>query len=187
MQVPISLQPNPELRRHLEQAGDPEGRVRRDGALAQNNLVQTVKRDPESARGFDLADALGFRNSSSSISPGGIAGPSQLGSLVIVLDPDFMGMPFLPSERHAVLVVDPHAVAAPLIALQPSSRLPAGIARSASRTETSSTFSFRWTPRQSARGIRLAARVLRSRKRSAVVSSAKDWITAASTYYTGSR
>ena len=34
----------------------------------------------------------GFRNSSRSISPGGIAGPGQFGSLVIVFDPDFVGM-----------------------------------------------------------------------------------------------
>ena len=54
--------------------------------------------------------AIGFRNSSSSISPGGIAGPSQLGSLVIVFDANFVGMSLLPSERDAILVIDSNAV-----------------------------------------------------------------------------
>ena len=62
--------------------------------------------------------AIGFRNSSSSISPGGIAGPSQFGSLVIVFDANFVGMSLLPSERDAILVVDPNAVPPCLIALQ---------------------------------------------------------------------
>src|SRR5215213_6737328 len=62
--------------------------------------------------------AIGFRNSSSSISPGGIAGPSQSGSLVIVFDADFVGMSLLPSERDAILVVDLNAVTTGLIALQ---------------------------------------------------------------------
>jgi hypothetical protein len=53
---------------------------------------------------------IGLRNSSRSISPGGIAGPSQFGSLVRVFDADFVGMSLLPSERDAVLVVDPYAV-----------------------------------------------------------------------------
>src|SRR5258706_15717 len=53
----------------------------------------------------------GFRNSSSRISPGGIAGPSQLESLVIILDADFVGMSLLPTERYAKLVVDSNATA----------------------------------------------------------------------------
>src|SRR5262249_17926994 len=61
---------------------------------------------------------IGLRNSSRSISPGGIDGPSQFGSLVIVFDADFVGMTLLPSERDAILIVDPNAVSARLVALQ---------------------------------------------------------------------
>src|SRR5258708_15601706 len=60
----------------------------------------------------------GSRYSSSRISPGGIAGPSQCGSLVIVFDADFVGIAALPSERDAMLLVDAHAAATGLIALQ---------------------------------------------------------------------
>jgi hypothetical protein len=63
--------------------------------------------------------ASGFRNSSSSISPGGIAGPSQSGFLVIIFDADFIGIPLFPPKRHSILVVDPDAVAASLITPQP--------------------------------------------------------------------
>ena len=62
--------------------------------------------------------AIGFRNSSSNISPGEIAGPGQFGSLVIVFDANFMGLSLLPSERDAILVVDPNAVRSCLIPLQ---------------------------------------------------------------------
>src|SRR5205807_4019608 len=58
----------------------------------------------------------GFRNSSSRISPGGMDGPSQLGSLVIILDADLVGMLLLPTERYAKLLVDSNAVPAGLIA-----------------------------------------------------------------------
>src|SRR3954454_13813766 len=60
----------------------------------------------------------GFRNSSNKISPGGMAGPSQLESLVIILDADFEGMLLLPSERYAILIVDSNAVPPGLIASQ---------------------------------------------------------------------
>src|SRR5258708_33317895 len=60
----------------------------------------------------------GFRYSSSRISPGGIAGPSHSGFLVIVFDADFVGMSVLPPEGHPVLLVDANAVSARLIALQ---------------------------------------------------------------------
>jgi hypothetical protein len=58
-----------------------------------------------------------------------------------------------------------------------SSRLPAGTLRSPSRAAVSTSSSFLWTTRQRFRGIRRAARVFRSRNRSAVVSSPKDRIT----------
>src|SRR5436190_19189023 len=62
---------------------------------------------------------IGLRNSSSRISPGAIDGPSQLGSLVIVFDADFVRISLLPSKRDAVLVIDPNAVPAGFITGQP--------------------------------------------------------------------
>jgi len=44
-----------------------------------------------------------------------MAGPSQLGSLVIVFDADFVGIALLPPERHTVLIVDSNTVAPRLI------------------------------------------------------------------------
>src|SRR5262245_62846843 len=61
---------------------------------------------------------IGFRYSSSRISPGGIAGPSQSCSLVIVFDADLVGIAVLPSERDAILVVHADAVPPRLVALQ---------------------------------------------------------------------
>src|ERR1700738_1717410 len=60
----------------------------------------------------------GLRYSSRRSAPGGIAGPSQLGSLVIVFDADFVGMSVLPSKRDAILLVHANTVTAGLIALQ---------------------------------------------------------------------
>jgi hypothetical protein len=37
-------------------------------------------------------------------------GPSQLGSLAIVFDADFVRISFLPAERHPILVVDPSLI-----------------------------------------------------------------------------
>jgi hypothetical protein len=53
---------------------------------------------------------MGLRNSSSSISPGATAGPSQFGSLVIVFDADFVDMSLFPSEGDAKRLVHPDAV-----------------------------------------------------------------------------
>src|SRR5262245_9656409 len=67
----------------------------------------------------------GLRYSSRRISPGGIAGPSQSGSLVIVLDGDFVGMAVLPPKCHPVLIVHANAVTCsllPLESLQSASR-----------------------------------------------------------------
>src|SRR5262249_35658283 len=68
----------------------------------------------------------GFKYSSSRISPGGIAGPSQSGSLVIVFDADFVGMSVLPAERDPVLLLDANAVASRLITLQKLEAIPRG-------------------------------------------------------------
>ena len=59
-----------------------------------------------------------------------------------------------------------------------SSRFPAGIRRSSSCAATSRAFNLRCAARHTTRGIRLESRVLRSRNRSAVVSSANDCINA---------
>src|SRR5688572_2337116 len=61
---------------------------------------------------------IGFRNSSSRISPGGTAGPSQFGFLVIVFDRDFEGMAILPPKCDAILVVHADAVPSAHLALQ---------------------------------------------------------------------
>jgi hypothetical protein len=47
-----------------------------------------------------------------------MAGPSQLWSLMIVLDADFIRMAALPSKRDAVLVVHADAVPPGLVSLQ---------------------------------------------------------------------
>ncbi len=47
-----------------------------------------------------------------------MAGPSQLASLVIVLDVDFEGMATLPPKGDAVLIVHANAVSAGAVALQ---------------------------------------------------------------------
>ena len=62
---------------------------------------------------------IGLRNSSSRTSPGAIAGPSQLGFLVIVFDRDFERMAVLPPKRDAILVVHADAVSSAHLALQP--------------------------------------------------------------------
>jgi len=46
---------------------------------------------------------MGLRNSSRRISPGGIAGPNQFGSLMIVFDADFVRMSLLPEEGYSIL------------------------------------------------------------------------------------
>src|SRR5580704_6882561 len=56
----------------------------------------------------------GLRYSSSRISPGGITGPSQFGSLVIVFDGNFVGMSVLPPEGDAVLSVHPECCGGPI-------------------------------------------------------------------------
>jgi len=117
MEIPIGLQAHPELGRHLEEPCELERGVRADASLSQDNLVQPVERGPEAPCRLDLPHPIGFRNSSSSISPGATAGPSQLGSLVIVFDEDFVRMSLLPQKRHSVLIVHPNTVAVELPSL----------------------------------------------------------------------
>src|SRR5919198_1274124 len=68
----------------------------------------------------------GFRYSSSRSSPGGIAGPSQFGSLVIVFDADFVRMSVLPSQSDPVLLIDADAVTPRLVAFQQLQAIPCG-------------------------------------------------------------
>src|SRR5262249_12435621 len=56
----------------------------------------------------------GFKYSSSRISPGGIVGPSQFGSLLIVFGGGFARKSVLPPKRHPVLLIRANAVAARL-------------------------------------------------------------------------
>src|SRR5688572_2169816 len=73
---------------------------------------------PSRSAAWTCPKPRGLRYSSSRISPGGIAGPSQSGSLVIILDADFVGMATLPPERHPVLVIHSNTVALGSLALQ---------------------------------------------------------------------
>ena len=173
MKVPIRLESHPELRRCLQQTSKTQSRVGRDAALSEHNFVQAVQRDPKPPRGFDLANGHRLQKLLEQHLTWRIPGPSQLGSLVIVFDADFVGMSLLPSERDAILVVDPKTVPSCLIALQRLESIAGRDRRSSSRAATSSAFSFRCATRQISRGIRLAERVLRSRNRSAVVSLPK--------------
>src|SRR5687767_11211303 len=74
---------------------------------------------PSRSAAWTCPSPSGFRYSFNRISPGGIAGPSQSGSLVIILDADFVGMAALPSERYPVLVVHANTVSLGSHALQP--------------------------------------------------------------------
>ena len=118
VQVPIGLQPHPELRRRLQKSRQPQRRIGRDPALAEDDLVQPVGRDASRSAALTCPNPSGLRYSSSRISPGGIAGPSQSDSLVIILDTDFVGMAVLPPERHPVLVVHADTAALGPLALQ---------------------------------------------------------------------
>ena len=57
MQIPIGLQSHPQLRRRLQQPCEPKRGVRCDATLSENNLVQTVERDAEPLRRFELTEA----------------------------------------------------------------------------------------------------------------------------------
>src|SRR3954468_11361980 len=57
VQIPICLQPHPELRRRFEQSREPEGGIGGNSALAKDDLIQAVQRNAETVRGISLADA----------------------------------------------------------------------------------------------------------------------------------
>ena len=58
VQVPIGLQPHPKLRQRFQQSRQPQRRIGRDPALAQDDLVQPVERDAQPLRGLDLVDEV---------------------------------------------------------------------------------------------------------------------------------
>ena len=57
MQIPVRLQPHPQLRRGVQQSSQSERGIRRDSALPEDNLVQAVERDVQALCGLDLAQA----------------------------------------------------------------------------------------------------------------------------------
>jgi len=56
MKIPIRLQPQPQLRRGLQEAAKSERSIRGDAPFPEDDLVETVQRDVESTRRFDLTD-----------------------------------------------------------------------------------------------------------------------------------
>lgn len=61
VQIPVGLQPRPELRRPLEQAPNAQRRAGRHDASAGHDLVEAVERNSEAASGFDLPKPEGFQ------------------------------------------------------------------------------------------------------------------------------
>ena len=56
VQIPIGLQPHPELRRRLQQSCEPQRGVRGDPALSEDNLVQPVERDAQALGRLELPE-----------------------------------------------------------------------------------------------------------------------------------
>lgn len=83
-------------------------------------------------------------------------------------------MSVLPPKRDSVPLVDPNAVPPGLIPLQELEPISCRNDEILQPPAASRSLSLRCTLRHSWRGIRRAARVFRSRNRSAVVSSAND-------------
>lgn len=55
-QIIVRLRTDPQLFRHAEGARQAQGRVGRDGALAEHDLVDSAQRDADGARQRVLAD-----------------------------------------------------------------------------------------------------------------------------------
>jgi len=60
-QVEINLQPQPEPLRSTKVTGEPEGRIRTDGPLAEDDLVDSARRHADLARQAVLADSHGLQ------------------------------------------------------------------------------------------------------------------------------
>jgi len=57
MKIPVRLETHPELRRRPEEASQPQSRVGRNGPLAEDDLVESIERNPEALRGLRLPQA----------------------------------------------------------------------------------------------------------------------------------
>src|SRR6185369_2900320 len=57
VQIPIGLQPHPQLWRGLQQSCEPQRRIRGDAALTKDDLVQPVEGDAEALGRFELPEA----------------------------------------------------------------------------------------------------------------------------------
>jgi hypothetical protein len=104
MELPVDLKSHPELCRRLQEAGQPKGGVGGDTALPQTISLRQFREIPKRRAASTCPSPRAFRYSSSRISPGGIAGPSQLEFLVIVFDEDFVGIAALPSRNRSAVV-----------------------------------------------------------------------------------
>jgi len=56
MQIPVRLEAHPKLRRCLQQLRESQCRVGSDAALADDDLVEAIERNPKSACGIHLAE-----------------------------------------------------------------------------------------------------------------------------------
>src|SRR5262245_11817956 len=57
VQIPIGLQPHPQLRRRLQQPCQPKRGVRGNATFAEHNFVQSVERVAQPLRRLELTDA----------------------------------------------------------------------------------------------------------------------------------
>jgi hypothetical protein len=57
VQIPVSLQPHPELWRRFQHSREPKRRVRSNAPLSEHNLVQSVERNAEPFRRLKLSEA----------------------------------------------------------------------------------------------------------------------------------
>src|SRR5207247_6605975 len=57
VQIPIGLQPHPQLRRRFQEPREPKRGIGGDAPLPENNLVQSVERNAKPLRRFELPEA----------------------------------------------------------------------------------------------------------------------------------
>ena len=108
-------------------------RVGADATVPEHDFVQPIEGNAESTGRFDLTEAERFQVFLGQDFAGGIAGPNQSGSPVMVFDGDFVRMPVLPPKSDSVLRVHPNAMPIGLIPLQKLEPLSSGMPRSSSR------------------------------------------------------
>ena len=100
MQVPVGLEPHPELGRGLQEPSEPQRRIRSDAALTEHDLVQAVERHTELLGGRELPHAQRLQILLQKQLAWVDRRTSQSWRLVIVLDGDFVGMAVLPAEGY---------------------------------------------------------------------------------------